>query len=112
MEIFNEYIAMWKNYVNFNDRTNVRGYWMAWLWNFVASLVLVLLARLLNTTALSSLYALAALIPGLAISVRRLRDSGKQWTYLLFALIPIAGAIILIIQLCKPSIPDDGTPVV
>lgn len=112
MEIFKEYLNMWKNYANFNDRTTVRGYWMAVLWNFVAAAIVSVIGNALGTAALSSLYALAALVPGLAISVRRLRDSGKEWTYILFALIPIVGAIMLIVQCCKPSIPEDGKPIV
>ncbi len=113
MEVFKEYINMWKNYVNFSDRTNTRGYWMAFLWNFVAALVLGVIVSIAKPlTFLTSLYSLAALVPGLALTVRRLRDTGKEWTYILFGLIPIAGAIMLIIQLCKPSVEDNGVPVV
>ena len=34
-----EYLDMWKNYANFSGRTSVRGYWMAFLFNFIASAV-------------------------------------------------------------------------
>lgn len=110
--VFKEYVAMWKNYANFSDRTNVRGYWMAFLWNWAASLVLVLIGNIFDTTILSTLYGLAGLIPGLAIIVRRLKDMGKPWQYIFFLLIPLVGPILLIIWLTKPSIPEDGTPVV
>ena len=46
-----------------------------------------------------SIWGLANLVPGLAICVRRLHDIGKSWVYILFALIPFVGAIILIIFL-------------
>ena len=106
-EIFREYIAMWQNYVNFDARTNVRGYWMAFLWNAVAGTLLGMLSP-----SLGSLYGLAALIPGVAIAVRRLRDAGKPWQYIFFLLIPIAGVVLLIIWLTTASVPDDGKPVV
>ena len=43
------------------------------------------------------IWGLANLVPGLAIGVRRLHDIGKSWVYILFGLIPFAGAIILIV---------------
>jgi len=58
------------------------------------------------------LWGLAAAIPMLAISVRRLRDAGKNWTWLFINLIPCVGLVWYIILLCKSSVPDDGTPVV
>ena len=58
------------------------------------------------------IYVLAVLIPVLAIGVRRLRDMGRRWTSYFINLIPCVGTVIFIIYLTKPSIPDDGTPVV
>ena len=108
----NEYLNMWKNYVNFSDRTTVRGYWMAFLFNFIASLVIGLISGLIGLEFIASLYSLAVLLPGLGICIRRLRDAGKAWGWIFISLIPLVGTIILIVFLCKPSIPDDGTPVV
>ena len=112
MDAFKEYIAMWKNYVNFSDRTNLRGYWMAVLWNVLAGAVIAGIGAALKTDALSYLYSVAALVPGLAITIRRLRDTGKDWKYIFMGLIPIAGWIIMVVYMTKPSVPDDGTPVV
>lgn len=108
----NEYKAMWMNYANFSARTNVRGYWMAFLFNFAVSFVFALIANLTGFTLLSNLYALAALIPGLAISVRRLRDAGKPWGWLFINFIPVIGTIIFIVMLCKPSIEADSVATV
>ena len=64
-----EYLDMWKNYANFSGRTSVRGYWMAFLFNMIASFALSLIASILPALAiLGSLYTLAALIPGIAIT--------------------------------------------
>ena len=46
---------------------------------------------------ISMIWGIVNLVPGLAIGVRRLHDIGKSWVYLLFGLIPFAGAIILIV---------------
>ena len=55
---------------------------------------------------LSSLWALAILLPSLAVAVRRLRDSGRSWGNLFWLLLPVAGVIILIVQLCQPGTPE------
>lgn len=107
-----EYIAMWMNYANFSDRTSVRGYWMAFLFNCLAALILGVIVAIIPALAfLSGLYSLAVLIPSLAIAVRRLRDAGKQWYWLFIALIPLVGEIILIVFLCQPTVSNEGAQV-
>lgn len=107
----NEFKAMWLNYVNFTDRTSVRGYWMAFLVNLIVSFVLGIIVAILPPLAfVTSLYSLAILIPSLAISVRRLRDAGKHWAWLFISLIPL-GAIVLIVFLCMPTASSEGNQV-
>ena len=99
-----EYQAMWRNYLNFYDRTSVRGYWMAVLFNFVATLALTLIGKIIPFLSfVGTLYGLAIIIPGIAITVRRLRDTNRRWIYILIALIPVIGEILLIIWLCQPT---------
>ena len=107
-----EYLNMWKNYVNFSDRTTRRGYWMAVLFNFIASLIIGLIGGLIGLDFLSYIYSLAVLLPGLGITVRRLRDAGKGWGWIFICLVPLVGWIILLVMLCKASVPDDGVAVV
>ena len=52
-----------------------------------------------------SLYAFAIFIPMLSLVVRRLHDIGKDWYWIFFGLIPIAGAIMMIIWYCQDSQP-------
>lgn len=63
---------------------------------------------------MSNLWSLAIFLPSLAITWRRLHDIGRKGTYFFFILIPIAGIIMLIIQLVKDSEPGAnayGAPV-
>ena len=107
-----EYLAMWKNYANFKDRTSVRGYWMAFLFNFLAGIILGVIAGIIPVLGfLAGLYSLAALIPGLAIAVRRLRDAGKAWYYIFIAFVPLVGGIILIVWLCQQTNSYEGEQV-
>ena len=98
--IINCYVDMWKNFANFSGRTNVGGYWWAFLANFIVSFVI----GLTGVEILATVYALAALIPTISIAVRRLRDAGKSWGWLFINLVPLVGWIIFIIMLCKPSV--------
>ena len=100
----NEYIEMWKHYADFSGKTTVKGYWMAFLINFLVALVLGFLVQAVNSLAfLSTIYSLAVLIPGLSICVRRLNDAGKSWANIFWSFLPLVGAIILIVKLCAPS---------
>ena len=61
------------------------GYWIVW--------------------SLSMIMSLALLVPFLAISWRRLHDTGRSGGYYFLALIPFVGPIILIVLLALPSNP-------
>ena len=98
--IINAYVDMWKNFANFSGRTTVGGYWWAYLANFIVGFVL----GIIGVEILTTVYGLAMIIPGLSITVRRLNDAGKHWSAIFLPLIPLVGAIILIVKLCKPSV--------
>jgi len=57
---------------------------------------------------LTLLFALAALVPNLAVSVRRLHDTGKSGWTLLIGLVPLIGIIILIVFWVADSEPGDN----
>ena len=57
---------------------------------------------------LSALYGLIALIPGIAVAVRRLHDTGKSGLWLLVFLIPFIGWVILIYFMVQDSQPFDN----
>ena len=89
------------NYVNFSGRSTRSEYWWAYLFNCLVSLVGYIVP------ALGFIIGLGLLLPGLSLSVRRLHDAGKSWTYLFMGLIPFAGVVLLIIQFCKESEADN-----
>jgi len=113
------YKSYWRNYANFNDRTSRAGYWWVVLVNGIISIilyaVLIVPALVAGLAAASGgnpaaavgtfsgigilywLWSLANLIPGLALIVRRLHDTGRSWLSILFVLIPLAGPIILLV---------------
>ena len=54
-------------------------------------------------TALASLWSLALLIPGLAVTWRRLHDIGKKGTNWFWIFVPIVGWIMLIVWAARPG---------
>ena len=57
---------------------------------------------------LGAVYALAVLIPGLAVAVRRLHDTGKSGWWLLIGLVPLIGAIVLIVFMATEGEPGNN----
>jgi uncharacterized membrane protein YhaH (DUF805 family) len=98
------YLTVLKKYAVFGGRARRKEYWMFVLFNIIFSLVALLLDRLLGTRVgesgsgwISILYSLAVIIPSLAVSIRRLHDVGKTGWWLLIGLVPLIGAIWLLI---------------
>jgi uncharacterized membrane protein YhaH (DUF805 family) len=100
------YISGWQRAFDYGGRSNRGAYWWFFLANLIVAFLLALLAlavRQLGT--LSNLYAIAAIVPGLPLVIRRLRDAGKAWPWIFIGLVPIIGAIWLIVLLVLPSVP-------
>jgi len=57
---------------------------------------------------LSGIYALAVLIPGIAVSVRRLHDTSRGRWWLLIALVPFIGAFVLLVFMVQDSKPGQN----
>lgn len=101
--------SFWTNYVNFKGRARRSEYWFIFLFLSLANLAATLvdsavfdndIALLLETGGggpVGILWSLAVLLPSLAVVVRRLHDTGRSAWWLLIALVPIAGLIVLFI---------------
>lgn len=100
------YLEVLKKYAVFEGRSRRSEYWYFVLFNFIISIFLAVVDGMLGTFGLlQGIYCLAVLIPGLAVSVRRLHDTGRSGWWLLIAFVPIIGAIALIVFMAL-----DGTP--
>ena len=108
------YTDVWKKYADFSGRARRSEYWYFTLFNAIVLIVLLVLGMALtgfSTTGSKSvvadipyfIYILASLLPSLAVSVRRLHDTGKNGWMLLLGLIPLVGPIILLVFFCTDS---------
>ena len=107
----NPLIGYWKkvvleNYANFTGRARRAEFWWYALANFIVSVVLNLLQAAASIfVVLVVIYGLAVLIPGIAVGIRRLHDTGKTGWWLLIVLIPLVGIIVLIVFWATDSTP-------
>ena len=102
--------SAFSNYVNFKDRARRSEYWYFTLFNILVSIatsvidIFVLGFDAEGFLPLNTIFGLATLLPGIAVSVRRLHDIGKSgwWLLIIFTII---GIIPLIYWYCQPSTP-------
>ncbi len=110
-EIVENYKSVFLNWSDFKGRARRREYWLFTLANIIVAVLLAVVDGVIFKSAgsgpLSGLYSLVALVPGLAVSFRRLHDIGKSAWWLLIALIPFFGAIVLIYFMVKDSEPEN-----
>jgi len=106
------YAAAFRKYAVFKGRARRKEYWMFVLFNLIFTFLAAFLDNICGTTfedegfgACSTAYALFALLPSIAVTVRRLHDIGKSGWWLLIQLIPIIGNIWLLVLMTL-----DGTP--
>lgn len=101
----NWYLQPLKKYAVFSGRSNRMEFWCFQLVNLAIIIALAIVANVTMNDGkvnifiilLSNLFMLAIFIPSLALSVRRLHDTGRSgWNYLLI-LVPIFGAIVLFV---------------
>jgi uncharacterized membrane protein YhaH (DUF805 family) len=111
----NWYLKVLRQYADFGGRARRKEYWMFVLFNMIFAFGAIILDNVLGIAIdgigygpLYGLYALAVLIPGLAAAVRRLHDIGKSGWMILIALIPLVGAIWLLVLLVTDSSPGEN----
>jgi uncharacterized membrane protein YhaH (DUF805 family) len=85
-----------KKYADFSGRARRSEYWWWALAAFVAQLVVRLIGAAIGTPILYILLSLAILVPGLAVGVRRLHDTGRSGWWLLIAL-TVIGVLVLLV---------------
>ncbi len=106
-EILTSYVEMWKNYANFKGRMTRKTFWLAYAMNFVITLVLGLFGYFTGFMALYSLYALAAMVPGLSMGARRLHDTNRS-AHWLWLILTGYGAIAIIVFYCYDSVNENN----
>jgi uncharacterized membrane protein YhaH (DUF805 family) len=90
-----------KKYADFSGCASRSEYW--WWTLFVAAVGLVLQFTL---PLAYILFALAVIVPGFAVTIRRLHDTGRSGWWWLIGFVPLVGAIVLLIFFIQDSKSD------
>ena len=111
------------NYLNFNGRARRKEYWMFILFNCIFVIVAMIADNMLGLDFtigdgiysvslgygwIYIIYNLAVALPSWAVSVRRLHDVGKSCWFLLISLLPIIGAIWLLVLFVTDGNPGEN----
>lgn len=111
----NWYLAVLKKYADFNGRARRKEYWFFTLFNVLFAIIAVILDHLTGLAIegfgygpIYLFYALALFVPGLAVAVRRLHDTGKSGWMILIGLIPLVGGIWLLILMVTEGQPQEN----
>ena len=101
-------------YVGFSGRARRSEYWWFYLFAVLVFVVTTVLDVVIGTGFegtgygwLTLVAALALLLPGLAVSIRRLHDTSRSGWWYLIGLVPFVGGIILLVFYCLDSHPDN-----
>ena len=96
-------IGNWKlvvleRYAKFDGRAGRKEFWFFVLANVAIYIALLILAQISTVfIVLYFLYAIAVIVPNIAVGIRRLHDTDKSGWFLLISLVPIIGGIILLV---------------
>jgi len=108
----NWYIGVLKKYAVFSGRARRKEYWFFVLFTILISIVLAIIDRFTGTYSaeygmglLGGLYTLAVLLPSIGVTIRRLHDTGRSGWWILLVLIPLIGAIVLLVFMVLDSQP-------
>ena len=93
------YPQFWTQAFDFEGRTSRIDYWKIVLVNLIIGAVL----SKISPSAVYIVFAVASICPGLAMNIRRIRDTGRSWQWIFISLIPFIGFLWLLWIELQPS---------
>ena len=97
-----------KRYTDFSGRSRRKEYWFFVLGVFIVAVVLGIIEGILGLSGmvagaygpLTAIFLLGVIIPSIAVQVRRFHDQDKSGWFVLLALIPFLGGLIVLVFMC------------
>lgn len=100
------YVAAMRNYAGFAGRLHRRGYWWFFAMLMLSSALVGAIFGIAGpqiANLAGALFTLVHLLPGLAAATRRLHDAGFSGWWQLLWLVPVVGALALLVMLAWPG---------
>jgi uncharacterized membrane protein YhaH (DUF805 family) len=100
-------------YADFSGRARRSEYWWFFLFTVIVSIVAGIIDGVVGSDVANGygvvtiIVALALLLPSLAVSARRLHDTGKSGWWILLGIIPLVGFIVLLVFYVQDSHGDN-----
>ena len=108
----NWYLVALKKYAVFAGRARRKEFWFFVLFNTLIAIALAVIDMLTGTFdedvglgLLSGLYAVAMILPSIAVTVRRLHDTDRSGWWYLLVFLPVIGGLVILVFMCL-----NGTP--
>lgn len=110
----NWYLEVLRKYAVFDGRARRKEYWMFTLISILISMALGFASGFVGAlmglssnmiTLLALVYSVAVLVPSLAVWTRRMHDTGRSGWWFLIILVPLVGAIALLVFSVQDSEP-------
>lgn len=100
------FIDGWQRSFDYSGRSTRASF----LWFMLAdALVMIILFALGSAveilTKIAAVFVFAQIFPSLALTIRRLRDTGKAWPWIFIQLVPVVGGIWFLVLVLQPSVP-------
>ncbi|KUN73413.1 hypothetical protein AQJ46_09435 [Streptomyces canus] len=102
------FIEVLKKYAVFSGRARRKEYWMFALFAGIIYVVFAVLGVVTKQSWLVAIPYIAFLLPGLAVTARRLHDTGRSGWWILFGIVPLVGGITLFVFSVLDSEPGDN----
>jgi uncharacterized membrane protein YhaH (DUF805 family) len=97
--------TVFSKYATFNGRARRSEFWWFTLFAVIVYVIALIIDAAAKSPVIFLLVALALLLPSLAVTARRLHDTGRTAWWILIGVIPVIGPIILLIFECQDSQP-------
>lgn len=98
------YLKVLSQYATLNGRAGRQEFWTYHLINFLIMIAILIIETVIGSGGfLSVIYSLAVVIPGLAVTVRRLHDTKRSGWWLLITIVPVVGFLVIIYFLISPG---------
>jgi uncharacterized membrane protein YhaH (DUF805 family) len=106
----NWYLEALRKFATFSGRARRSEYWYFTLFNLIIEIVLAVIdmatglySQGTGVGVLSGIFGIAMILPSIAVGIRRLHDTNRSGWWLLIGVIPLLGAIVLLIFMVLDS---------
>lgn len=95
-------------FATFSGRARRSEFWWFALFQILVMIVASVIDQVLGTSFVTIIAALALLVPSLAVTWRRLHDTGRSGAWYFIALVPFVGGIVLLVFTVQDSQPGEN----